>query len=104
MNVSMPNTHHAIAFTLVELLVVVAIIAVLLALVMPALDRAVYSAEMAVCMSNEHATVQGGLMYTADFKRRYPYRAHVIATQGGSYGVFNMNNGTAANMDDRVIF
>ena len=37
------------AFTLIELLVVVTIIVVLLAMLTPALDKAIYQAELAVC-------------------------------------------------------
>ena len=39
------------AFTLVELMVVITIIVLLLALMMPALDKAVYQAELASCMT-----------------------------------------------------
>ncbi len=91
-------------FTLIELLVVVSIIAILLALLTPALDKAMYTTEMTLCMANERAVVQGGLAYTGDYKRRYPYRAHVYNTQTSSYGVFNMNLGTGPGTDDRVIF
>jgi len=92
------------AFTLVELLVVVSVIVVLLALLAPAMDKALYAAEMVKCMANLSATSRAGLVYTADFKRRYPYRSHVIRSQGGSYGAINMNNGTGPNDDDRIIF
>ena len=64
-------------FTLVELLVVVTIIVVLIALLVPALDQAVYQAELAVCGSNLHNVGVGVNTYAMDFKRRYPYRAGV---------------------------
>lgn len=37
------------AFTLIELLVVITIIVVLLALLVPALDKAIYQAQLSVC-------------------------------------------------------
>src|SRR5688500_11147460 len=62
-------------FTLIELLVVITIIVVLLALLTPAMDRAIYAAEMAVCGANENATGTSILVYTVDFKRSYPHRS-----------------------------
>jgi prepilin-type N-terminal cleavage/methylation domain-containing protein len=64
-------------FTLVELLVVIAIIAVLIAMLTPALETAIYQAELAVCGSRLKAAGSGVTVYTFDFKRAYPYRAVV---------------------------
>ena len=66
-------------FTLVELLVVITIIVVLLALLAPALDEAVYQAELAVCGSRLKSTGTGVITYTTDFRRRYPYREGVVS-------------------------
>jgi len=60
------------AFTIVELLVVVATLVVLLALLIPAMDRAVYVAELARCGANLHAATGAGIMYTMNYKRAYP--------------------------------
>ena len=38
--------------TLIELLVVITIIVILLALLMPAIDKAIYQSELAVCETN----------------------------------------------------
>ncbi len=65
------------AFTLIELLVVVTIIVVLLALLMPALDKAIYQAELAVCGANLHGVSAGALAYAFESKRQYPYRPGV---------------------------
>lgn len=54
------------AFTLVELLVIVAIIAVLMALLLPALNKARDAAKSAVCKSNLRQTLMGAGMYAAD--------------------------------------
>ena len=104
MNLASEDHSSETGFTLVELLVVVSVVVVLLALLAPSMDKAIYEAEMTVCMTNLHSVAQGGLAYTGDYKRRYPYRLHVLSTQGGSYGVFNMNLGTGPGRDDRVIF
>jgi len=60
------------AFTLVELLVVVAMIVLLLALLAPALDRAIASAESVVCMTNERLWAQAMHAYAFDNKGQAP--------------------------------
>jgi prepilin-type N-terminal cleavage/methylation domain-containing protein len=62
------------AFTLVELLVVITIIVILLALLTPALDRAMYSAQLAVCAAHQDAMVTGAQAYAMDHKRYYPHK------------------------------
>src|ERR1051326_1055198 len=64
-------------FTLVELLVVVAIIAVLISLLAPAVDRAMYQAELAVCATHQHAIASGATTYAMSYQRSYPYRQGV---------------------------
>ena len=54
------------AFTLVELLVVIGVIAVLIALLMPALQRAKVHAERVKCMSNFRQFGQGLALYAND--------------------------------------
>jgi prepilin-type N-terminal cleavage/methylation domain-containing protein len=61
-------------FTLVELLVVVAIIVVLLALLVPAMDKAIYQADLARCAANQHGVGLGVITYAYDNSRHYPYR------------------------------
>jgi prepilin-type N-terminal cleavage/methylation domain-containing protein len=70
------------AFTLVELLVVIAIIVLLLALLAPALDRAVYQAELAVCAGRLKATAMSITTYAFENKRSYPYRDLPPTRQG----------------------
>ena len=66
------------AFTLIELLVVVTIIAVLLALLTPALDKAMYQAELAVCASRLDGIASGADTYAFSNRRSYPYRKGVL--------------------------
>lgn len=53
-------------FTLIELMVVLSIIAVLLAILMPSMERARSVARMSVCEANYHTKVQAFLSYAAD--------------------------------------
>lgn len=62
------------AFTLVELLVVVTIILVLLALLVPALDKAMYQAELAMCGTRQRGIANAAITYAIDHKRMYPDR------------------------------
>ena len=62
------------AFTIVELLVVITIIVVLLALLMPALDKAIYQAELVRCAAQMKSVAFGATLYTHDHKRHYMYR------------------------------
>jgi len=61
-------------FTIVELLVVVTIIVILLAMLSPALSKALYQAQLAICAANLHANHGGVTTYTFDHKRYYPNR------------------------------
>jgi prepilin-type N-terminal cleavage/methylation domain-containing protein/prepilin-type processing-associated H-X9-DG protein len=60
------------AFTLVELLVVIGIIAVLIGILMPALSRARRQANLVQCSSNMRQVSMGLLMYIQENKGRCP--------------------------------
>ena len=61
-------------FTLVELLVVVAIISLLVAILVPSLRRAKYLARSTICMSNKRSVGVGLTMYASNNDHWYPYR------------------------------
>mgnify|MGYP006295159965 CR=1 FL=1 len=66
-------------FTLIELLVVISIIAVLAALLMPALDRARREAQIVQCTSNLRQMGIGVATYTLNSKGRFP--AYTCSTE-----------------------
>jgi len=64
--------RRALAFTLVELLVVIGIIAVLIAMLLPSLRKAQESARTAVCSSNLRQCFLGFQTYANDFRGSIP--------------------------------
>jgi prepilin-type N-terminal cleavage/methylation domain-containing protein len=69
---SRPGTHHPGAFTLTELLVVIAVIAILAALLLPALAGAKRRAQQIRCVSNIRQLVLTSFTYVHDNADQYP--------------------------------
>ena len=59
-------------FTLIELLVVISIIALLISILMPALNKARKQAKFAVCSSNQHQLLIGLNTYMSDNDGKLP--------------------------------
>ena len=70
-------------FTLVELLVVIGIIALLIAILMPALSRARKQALQVSCGSNERQTTYAALAYANDWEEQLPSRWGNSGNVGG---------------------
>jgi len=93
------------AFTLVELLVVVAIIALLLGILVPALGKARQLAQIRVCEANVASIMKGIAFYMVEYQQTYPIGEaqdndggnHVLETVNlvGSKGIGNNPAGMA---------
>lgn len=74
------------AFTLVELLVVISIIALLLAILMPALGRARDMAKKVICLTNLHSLFTGLNLYTEDFDGYLPQASDSVSVANKPLG------------------
>jgi prepilin-type N-terminal cleavage/methylation domain-containing protein/prepilin-type processing-associated H-X9-DG protein len=69
LNIVRTNTNTLQGFTVLELMVVVAILAVLASLLLPALSRAKGNMKRAVCLNNLAQLGKGAAMYADDFNQ-----------------------------------
>ncbi len=81
------SAHRAswAAFTLVELLVVIGIIAILIAMLLPALNKAREAAKVTVCASNQHQIYTAMVMYANDNRGFLPGTNIANNTKGAEY-------------------
>ena len=85
------------AFTLVELLVVIGIIAVLISILLPSLSKARQAAMRVQCLSNLRQLSMAVLMYTTDSKGALPYREKNSFDWWSRVGLTNHPNALGAN-------
>lgn len=68
----MPAKKGKFGFTLIELLVVISVIALLLSVLLPSLQKARDKAKGVLCMSNLRQVGQGAILYQQSTKGRFP--------------------------------
>jgi prepilin-type N-terminal cleavage/methylation domain-containing protein/prepilin-type processing-associated H-X9-DG protein len=83
-------------FTLVELLVVIGIIAVLIAILLPALNRARAAGQAVKCLSNMRQIAQATIMFAQENKDRMPSRGASTVVHADASGRYFAANATQA--------
>jgi prepilin-type processing-associated H-X9-DG protein len=81
----MQKERQVFSFTIIELLIVVAVIMILASLLLPALNRARESAQRIVCSNNMKNLYQATAIYDTDFNNLIPMYSEVSGTAPAGY-------------------
>src|SRR3954453_5519145 len=84
----MPSSQKP-GFSLIELLLVIAIAAIMAALLFPVFARAREAARKSTCLSNQHQIAVAVLMYISDNDERFPF---VLDYSRNLVGLANMGD------------
>mgnify|MGYP006302626101 CR=1 FL=1 len=80
------GSHNRPGFTLIELLVVVSIIAVLIAMLLPALQEARDAAQLVVCSANQRQVGTAMQLYATENRRQLPSSKYGLIEGGWATG------------------
>ncbi len=89
------------AFTLVELLVVIGIIALLISILLPALNKARKAGQRVACMSNLRQVGMGMMQYTFDNRNALPLADVQVSTSEPSYWLGIYGSGWVSRLAER---
>ena len=81
-------TDEPRSFTLIELLVVIAIIALLMAVLLPSLQKARHQARRTACAAHLKSCGRAGILYSNDYDGQFPYCHMEVSPGSGSYAVW----------------
>jgi len=100
-NIHRPSSAQASGFTLLELLVVIAVIAIISTLVVPAVFRGLSAAKEAKCMSNLHGLHNANFVYATDMGSFAPAAADILSS-GNSQRWHGARSGSSGNFDAKL--
>jgi prepilin-type N-terminal cleavage/methylation domain-containing protein len=85
LNRTAADTRHPTGFTLVELLIVVAIVSLLAAIMFPVFAQARQKARQSRCLSNLRQIGAALLVYSHDYDERFPAECWAPPVNGGDF-------------------